>query len=431
MAVSFDSTVNDKVISLLNQSVESLNSNIRNKMLNDFAPFVQVNLFSTQLSTLKSALDNMEKDYESLKSSIQANKDQWSGVDEQVGNKITYIDRGSGYNNSGNSGGNSNTSSDYLSSNNIGNVGNYVSIKNNEVSDFVSNLDDDSVVALLKKIYKLKGKNDFMTLLTDSKASGVLLWILKRIMGDTTKDLSSEVTFDSEAIQKTLLSKINTDKVDVTTEEGKTELEKEVLEKVNDSSVDESKIDQVIYGDNTIKVSMLDGEWTVAKTTSNLKEYASYVINSGIRQNIDVNKYGDSCLSFSYSHAYDLFKGTRTNTASAGNYAHASNFEDFINDDKKTVLNRIYNEIMKGRPVVLQVNGNKQGTSRHFVTVVGFKSGVTASNLTEKDLLIMDSWDGKLERMDTSTSRFMTTGAACKKDYSGYRLRVLKSTVTA
>ena len=83
---------------------------------------------------------------------------------------------------------------------------------------------------------------------------------------------------------------------------------------------------------------------------------------------------------------------------------------------------------MSGRPVVLQVNGNKAGTSRHFVTVVGFKDVITdPTKLTEKDLLIIDSWDGKIERMDTSTSRFMTSGADCHKDYSGYRLRVLKS----
>jgi hypothetical protein len=83
---------------------------------------------------------------------------------------------------------------------------------------------------------------------------------------------------------------------------------------------------------------------------------------------------------------------------------------------------------MNGRPMVLQVNGNKAGTSRHFVTVVGFKEGVTsAKDLKETDLLIIDSWDGKIERMDTETSRFMTSGAQCHKDYSGYRLRVLKA----
>ena len=95
-------------------------------------------------------------------------------------------------------------------------------------------------------------------------------------------------------------------------------------------------------------------------------------------------------------------------------------------DNKSEALKKIYSEIRNGNPVVLQVNGNTQGTVRHFVTVVGYNNNVkSASELTEKDLLIVDSWDGQLERMDTSTSRFMTTGAQCHKTkYSGYYLRV-------
>jgi hypothetical protein len=92
-------------------------------------------------------------------------------------------------------------------------------------------------------------------------------------------------------------------------------------------------------------------------------------------------------------------------------------------------MNKIYEEVNKRNPVILQVNGNSKGTARHFVTVVGYKDSVTsASDLSVKDLLILDSWDGCLERMDTKTSRFLTTGKQCgKKDYSGYRLQVVKS----
>lgn len=431
MAVSFDSDVNDKVISILTESIESLNSEIRNKLLTDFEPFVQVNLFSTQLNTLKKSLDNLEKLYEDLKSDMEKNKAEWSSVDEEVGNKVSYLtggNNGGGNNNSSNNGGNSN----YLESNNMTSINSGVSINTNDVSNFITKLDDNTTIALLKKLFKLKGENDIVSLLIDANMSGALLVILKKILGDTTENLSTENTAESEAIQKALLSKINTNNVDVTTEEGKESIEKVVLEKINNSTVDESVLTEAIYGDNTTIVNMLNGSWVVAKTVSNIQEYASYVSSNSVSQTADTSKYGDSCLSFSYSHAYDLFTGTRTNTASAANYTHSSYFVDFINDDKTTVLNKIYDEIMKGRPVVLQVNGNKQGTSRHFVTVVGFKNGITsADSLTEDDLLIMDSWDGKVERMDTETSRFMTTGAACGKDYSGYRLRVLKDSVSA
>ena len=75
----------------------------------------------------------------------------------------------------------------------------------------------------------------------------------------------------------------------------------------------------------------------------------------------------------------------------------------------------------------MQVNGNTQGTSRHFVTVVGVKSDVkSAQDVKESDLLILDSWDCNLERMDTDSSRFMTTGSQTHKSYSGYYLRLLK-----
>ena len=98
-------------------------------------------------------------------------------------------------------------------------------------------------------------------------------------------------------------------------------------------------------------------------------------------------------------------------------------FNGYENDDKGAVLTNIYNELVQGKPVIIQVNGNKAGTSRHYVTVVGFKKDVrSARDLEESDLLIIDSWDGKLEPMGEQGSRFMVTGAACHKKYSGYQM---------
>lgn len=433
MAIVFDSDVNDKIISILNISLESLNLEIRNQLLVDFDPFTQVSLFSEQLNTLKNSLDDLEKLYDKLKTYLQENKDQWALVDNQIGAKIDkVVTEGKLTGVTSQSGSNKNGSSDYLSSSNMNSINRGISIDTNRVSKFIADIDDDTVISLLKKLYKFKGENDFFTLLTESRGSGVLLWMLKRILGDTTADLSSDITLESESIQRALLLKANKDNYDLSTEEGKTNFEKVTLEKINDPSVDESKLYQAIYGDKTVSIDLLGGTWVVAKTKNELQNYASYVSNNGIKQDVDVGKYGDSCLSFSYTHAYDLYAGTKTTTAQAGDYAHSYSFQDFINDDKGRVLEKIYSEIMSGRPVILQVNGNKEGTSRHFVTVVGFKNGITsAESLTEKDLLIIDSWDGNIERMDTSTSRFMTTGAACGKEYSGYRLRIFKDEISA
>ncbi len=180
------------------------------------------------------------------------------------------------------------------------------------------------------------------------------------------------------------------------------------------------------YGNNVKLYNALDGTWVVADTNGNLSSYLSSIKSGGIYQASDPSKYGDQCLSFAESYGHDLIYGTVTGVSGASSYAHASTFQNAMYDNKSDALEKIYSEIRNGNPVVLQVNGNSQGTSRHFVTVVGYNNNVkSASELTEEDLLIVDSWDGKLERMDTSSSRFMTTGAQChKKKYSGYYLRV-------
>lgn len=180
---------------------------------------------------------------------------------------------------------------------------------------------------------------------------------------------------------------------------------------------------------NKVKVwSTLNGEWIIPNTKISIADYATYAHDKGIRQDSNSSRYGDLCLAFSYVHASNMYTGyTGDNAESAVNWAHASEFKDYFSDSKEATLNTIYKEITNGKPVVLQVNGNSSGTHRHFVTVVGIKSSVTSANeLKESDLLIYDSWDGKVERMDTSSSRFMTTGKQTNKSYSGYYLRLLK-----
>ena len=182
-------------------------------------------------------------------------------------------------------------------------------------------------------------------------------------------------------------------------------------------------------GEHTTSLSTLEDEWTVVKTQLSVEDYEKLVASKRITQNSDTDKYGDYCLAFSYVHAYDMYKGDTTDTAAdAGNYKHSGAFESFYSDSKAETLAKIYSEIVNGRPVVMQVNGSTDGSSRHFVTCVGFRKSVTdLAALTEKDLLILDSWDGKVERMDQTKSRFMTTGKQTGKTYTGYYLRTLKA----
>jgi len=169
-----------------------------------------------------------------------------------------------------------------------------------------------------------------------------------------------------------------------------------------------------------------DSEYLVINSKIDVKKYHQIVQAKKIMQTLDTDKYGSSCLTVSCIHAYSLYTAntslTLTNQGST-----CSIFETFTSDNKQDVLTAIYLELAKNNPVILQVNGNKAGTSRHFVTVIGLKKSVkNSASLKEEDLLILDSWDGKIERMDKNNSRFMTTGKACGKDYSGYRIQKIE-----
>lgn len=197
---------------------------------------------------------------------------------------------------------------------------------------------------------------------------------------------------------------------------------------------EESKVETPGYtpsdkgGNGTKTISALDDKWTVVNTKTSPEKYAESLQSRGVCQNSDTSKYGDKCLGFSDTHAWGLFTGNNSYTANDGcNYAGAANFKMYSNENKQSVLKVIYEEIKAGRPCILHVNGNKAGTSRHFVTVVGFREGCHPDTMTEDDLLIIDSWDAKLERMDQSNSRFMTTGKACgKSDYTGWRVDIMR-----
>jgi hypothetical protein len=178
-------------------------------------------------------------------------------------------------------------------------------------------------------------------------------------------------------------------------------------------------------GTGTISEStLLNGNYKVIEPAVSVKSYLNTISSNRISQNNDTSIYGDQCLAFAYIHAYSLYSGDTSKRAKDSlDYVYASKFNGYVNDDKDAVLTNIYNELVQGKPVIIQVNGNKAGTSRHYVTVVGFKKDVrNARDLEESDLLIIDSWDGKLEPMGEQGSRFMVTGAACHKKYTGYQM---------
>ena len=281
---------------------------------------------------------------------------------------------------------------------------------------------------------------------------------------DGSKKIFDKVEYDEDGYAKyddmyviACATSIGTvgDIIEITTKDGKTikcivgmnddELKDEIQFVVNDKWKEDNeknittglidKIEKVVnkapgqpaLGVYTKEYKTEDQKWTVVDTKGNLKDYLEEIKNK-VSQSADKEKYSDKSLSFAETHAYSLYSGKSGISAEeASQYKYSGQFVSYKTDDLKTALNKIYTEVSNGRPVVIQVNGNQAGTKAAFVTVVGFKDTITdPSKLTEKDLLIVDSWDGKVERMDQTNSRFLTTGKDTHKSYSGYYMRVLK-----
>ncbi|MBQ8892488.1 MAG: hypothetical protein IJ068_06480 [Bacilli bacterium] len=172
-------------------------------------------------------------------------------------------------------------------------------------------------------------------------------------------------------------------------------------------------------------------DYLVVNTKLKVADYVKYIQSNKICQTQSKSfRYGDQCLCFAEEHTHALMTGDTHKTAAQINDSYYSGyFNKYSDDDKTKILNMVYSELVSNKPIILHVNGNKAGTSRHYVTVIGFKSTVTsAANLKETDLLLIDSDDAKVEQLHTwGTSRFMTTGAKCKKkDYTGYQVYMVK-----
>ena len=276
-----------------------------------------------------------------------------------------------------------------------------------------------------KKIIEIKSYNNIDTSLIEtniplhnidlSGTKDALLSLYNKTHHNDNKD--SIIGKLKNQVEKNKINKLFDGKNNIKEDKIDTKEEKEVKKEINE-----------LDNPNCIDLSLLDASWKVINTKIDVSSYAADAYNKGIRQNSNEERYGDYCLAFSYVHASNLYNGEQdANAECAYNWNHATEFTDFFSDDKQATLKVVYNQIKEGKPVIMQVNGDKKGTKRHFVTVVGVKSDIkNADSVKETDLLILDSWDGKLERMDTSTSRFMTTGEDTHKPYTGYYLRILK-----
>ena len=179
-------------------------------------------------------------------------------------------------------------------------------------------------------------------------------------------------------------------------------------------------------GTMNVVIKVLGGEYYIAKTKADLVTYVQKIEEKRLYQERNKSKFGSKCQSFAYMYAWGLY--TNKINYSENNIMNSNcggTFRQYIDSDINNIMAVVYSEITNGKPVILQVDGDG---GRHFVTVVGFSTRVNSpSDLRPTDLLIIDPWDGKLERMDQSGSRHITRGSDYKKDYSGYYLLYISS----
>ena len=172
---------------------------------------------------------------------------------------------------------------------------------------------------------------------------------------------------------------------------------------------------------------VIDTKINVTSFAYYVKKYASQITPPG---------YPDKCLSFAFYHAYALYHGDPLSSLTAVEgelYKSSKYFKKAINNDnKQEILKIVYEQIKQGKPCVLHVNGNVAGTSRHYITVIGYKKTVTSGETIKgSDLLIIDSHNGNLQPMADEKGlglRYMISGydtGRKDKDAYGYQVYVL------
>lgn len=188
--------------------------------------------------------------------------------------------------------------------------------------------------------------------------------------------------------------------------------------------------------------------YRVAQTPVSLGEIMTIINNRKINQRNSI--LSSSCLQVASYYSAVLYGKESTASMSIdhvlGNW-HATMYKTItypVATDEterqkyhQDTLKTMYDNVTNNKPVVAMANtlayldnGQRDVRNRHFVTVVGVKSGANPNNLKEEDFLIIDPEDGKLEMLNTgSKPRALVQGVDTtwpRSDYYSYRLAIIK-----
>ena len=190
-------------------------------------------------------------------------------------------------------------------------------------------------------------------------------------------------------------------------------------------------------------LNALDENWTIVNTKFGVRSYMTSLNKRHVAQDkqdcydsgscTSSTRDNDKCLSFAYTFAYDLVYGTTTCDHCASAYKRGG-FYGVQTKSKEDALTMIYDQLVNGWPVVVQVKFST-GTGRHFVTAVGIKSSVKSrSQFTENDILFMNTngalWKGNSKRVMKANGSYYTSNATMglwTKSAYGYYVLPFKS----
>ena len=186
-----------------------------------------------------------------------------------------------------------------------------------------------------------------------------------------------------------------TAKITVTTHNGKSATLE--LEVIDDSFVPISS--------NLIAATYEGLSYNIVNTAIDPFTYADLVYDNVCTHPGGTDEYSGYCLTFCNFYVSGMVDGlTDADVRTAKRKSRSSKQLKYKTEkysDPDEMMARLYDLLNEGVPQTVMVDAILHPGSRHFVVAVGYRSSVTRRDaLRPEDLLVIDSFDGRLESMD-------------------------------
>lgn len=190
-------------ISILDSSLNVIDSSMLQSISKDFGVLASLNLFSEGLEKLKKQLESLKQSNENLMTKITLHADEISELEDaiatQIQKELVAGDAGSG--------GGGNYYSD-IAAIEVANVTNNTNISNTQVLENINGVTELDIESILSFLNINKGEYSINDILLTDVGSGILLCLLKKFYGDNNVNIDTNVSEETLNIQKVLLEKL-------------------------------------------------------------------------------------------------------------------------------------------------------------------------------------------------------------------------------